>query len=350
MEYNDYLSFIKYSIADCDEVPDCTERIDWRDFLSFCNCQGIAGLVFGGLERAGLKIGSERLFEWVSHSEAIKKQNILLNRRCKSITKFFTQKGLRSCILKGQANGLMYPYPEKRTPGDIDIWVEGDVKEIISMVREQAPNAHYEYHHVEMPVFSDVAVEVHYRPAYLPVWWKNRRLQKYIDAERERQFCNRSLLDGSEIGRLTDDFNAVVLMAHMFGHFFSSRNNLKQVIDYYYLLKLGFSAKQRDEIVERFQKFGMMKYARGIMWIEHEVLGLDEQFLLVKPNETIGRLLLAETLNYGHELHYRSKLQTLMKRITNNLHLLRHFPAPVLVGPLYLVWHQWWKIKVSYFR
>ena len=92
---------------------------------------------------------------------------------------------------------------------------------------------------------------------------------------------------------------------------------------------------------------GVEKYAAGIMWIEQEILGLEENFLIVEPNKNIGELLLGYVVNYGVRPR-RNRLSLLFHRITDNLPLVRYFPSTVLIGPIYLIWHQWWKLKMKH--
>lgn len=343
--YKPYFDFIKFSIGNLPSVLENVGCIDWADFYSFCLKQGIAGLVFEGIENSSIKIPQNILFEWIGTVEKIKATNQLVDKRCGQISDFWTKRGYRSCIIKGQANAMMYPRPELRSPGDIDIWVDGDVKDIIRIAQRKAPDGHYSLHHVTMPVFSDISIEVHYRPVFLDNWWKDKQLKQYIDYVKEEQFENKKALNNgeTEICGLTDDFNALFLMLHMWHHLLSTRNNFKQLIDYYYLLKKGIAEAQKEQIGRLYCKLGVQKFAQGVMWIEQYALGLDDQFLLVEPDEKIGRLLLHETLHYGEKRVKKSRTNTFVKRVTNNLHLFWHFPTPVLIAPLYLIWHQWWK-------
>lgn len=116
-EKSAYLDFIKYAIDDETVIPDSAESIDWYDFLQFCNRHGIIGLVFEGIQKADIRINQNVLFQWLSYAEQIKQQNIIANQRIGQVQHFFDEKNCRNCILKGQANGLMYPKPEVRSPG-----------------------------------------------------------------------------------------------------------------------------------------------------------------------------------------------------------------------------------------
>ena len=341
-----YRDIIRFSLAVNQSVSDCLAGIDWEDFYEFCHRHSISGVVLGGIDRANIRIDQKVLFEWISLSEKIKRRNEILNKRVVEISEWFRERGYRSVILKGQANALMYPNPEMRCPGDIDIWVEGDEKTVIKMIMEQWAEAHYSIHHIDMPAFKDVSVEVHYRPIYLRNWFVDKKLARYISSIEEQQFGNKVLLEGKEIGHLTDDFNAVYEMLHMYAHFFSSRNSFKQFIDYYYLLKRGLSESQKAEVAARFKEFKVDKYARGIMWIMKDTLGLDESFLIVEPSERIGQAILRESMRYG--TFSARKFWCVLQQFVGNLRLVLLFPGEVIIAPAFLVWHQWWRLKMRW--
>lgn len=357
-KYKPYLDFVRYSVNSNSKLPDSSKDIDWVDFYAFCIRQGIVGVVFGGLENSGIKLPQKEFFDWIGTAEAIKVSNQIINERCGQISRFWEGMGYRSCILKGQANAMMYPKPELRCPGDIDIWVDfhKDVRyeedlaaEIIRIALRESPEGHFSLHHVTMPVYKDTLVEVHYRPIFLENWWKDKKLQQYIDKIKNAQFENEVTLlnDKTKICRLTDEFNALFLLLHMWHHLLSTRNNLKQLIDYYYLLTRSFSTNQKEKIGKLFQEFGVCKYASGIMWIEQQVLGLPRECLIVGPDEKVGHILLKEILHYGENRKKQGKFGILLSRVMRNLNLFRYFPLPVLIAPVYLVWHQWWKINMK---
>ena len=342
-----YYDFIKYAIGSEAKVPQCCNDMDWRGLLDFCRRHSIAGVVFGAIEKLdneNIRLPQDVLFEWIGAAGSIKNKNRIIDRQAIAISRFFEEKGYRSCILKGQANATMYPRPELRSPGDIDIWVEGKTEDIIRLALQEAPQGRYSRHHVKMPVFDDTSVEVHYRPIFLDNWLLDRRFKKILAEVEERQFTHRITLGGNnmQVGSLTDDFNSLYQMLHIWHHLLSTRNNLKQLLDYYYLLKRGLTSEEKDWTTRQFKWLGVEKYARGIMWIEQNVLGLDAQYLIVQPDEKIGRLLLRYVLSYGVR-HKRSKAGLLIHRVTDNLPLMYHFPSAVLINPLYLIWHQWWK-------
>ena len=173
----------------------------------------------------------------MAESQMLEKANVRLNDAAIQVTEWFRKKGFRTCILKGQGNALMYPNPYSRTPGDIDIWVEGGDKRVISFVRSILPHEKACYHHIEFPSYKGVEVEVHYRPSFLLCFWHDRKLQKYYERVKEEQFSHRVMLgEQGEIAIPTVEFNLIFQLTHIYAHLMNEGIGLRQLLDYYYVL------------------------------------------------------------------------------------------------------------------
>ena len=167
----------------------------------------------------------------------VEKVNVRLNDAAIQVSEWFRKKGFRTCILKGQGNALMYPNPYSRTPGDIDIWVEGEDKRVISFVRSISPHEKACYHHIEFPSYKGVEVEVHYRPSFLLCFWHNRKLQKYYERVKEELFSHRVMLgEQGEIAIPTVEFNLIFQLTHIFSHLMNEGIGLRQLLDYYFVI------------------------------------------------------------------------------------------------------------------
>ncbi len=167
----------------------------------------------------------------------LEKANVRLNDTAIQVSEWFRKKGFRTCILKGQGNALMYPNPYSRTPGDIDIWVEGGDKRVISFVRSISPHEKACYHHIEFPSYKGMEVEVHYRPSFLLCFWHNRKLQKYYERVKEEQFSHQVMLgEQGEIAIPTVEFNLIFQLTHIFSHLMNEGIGLRQLVDYYFVI------------------------------------------------------------------------------------------------------------------
>mgnify|MGYP001467867217 CR=1 FL=1 len=200
----------------------------------------IYSILFDGIKKLPaehVEMEKELLLRWMAESQMLEKANVRLNDTAIQVSEWFRKKGFRTCILKGQGNALMYPNPYSRTPGDIDIWVEGGDKRVISFVRSISPHEKACYHHIEFPSYKGVEVEVHYRPSFLLCFRHNRKLQKYYERVKEEQFSHRVMLgEQGEIAIPTVEFNIIFQLTHIYSHLMNEGIGLRQLLDYYYVL------------------------------------------------------------------------------------------------------------------
>ena len=235
-----FFDFLRFCIGSAKEIPDSLKEVDWKELYAIAKKQALLGVLFYGIKKlpaeyVGMK--KELLLQWMAESQMLEKANVRLNDAAIQVSEWFRKKGFRTCILKGQGNALMYPNPYTRTPGDIDIWVEGEDKRVISFVRSISPHEKACYHHIEFPLYKGVEVEVHYRPSFLLCFWHNRKLQKYYERVKEEQFSHRVMLgEQGEIAIPTVEFNLIFQLTHIYAHLMNEGIGLRQLVDYYYVL------------------------------------------------------------------------------------------------------------------
>ena len=235
-----FFDFLRFCISSAKEIPDSLKEADWKELYAIAKKQCLVGILFDGIkklpaEHVGMK--KELLLQWMAESQMLEKANVRLNDAAIQVSEWFRKKGFRTCILKGQGNALMYPNPYSRTPGDIDIWVEGGDKRVISFVRSISPHEKACYHHIEFPSYKGVEVEVHYRPSFLLCFRHNRKLQKYYERVKEEQFSHRVKLgEQGEIAIPTMEFNLIFQLTHIYAHLMNEGIGLRQLVDYYYVL------------------------------------------------------------------------------------------------------------------
>ena len=342
-----YLRILAYGLADDASITHPNvEAVNWKKFYSFCETQAILGIGLQCIDKlksqlgGDLKIPQDILLQWIGLVEQIKAQNQLLNERTKGIIEYFKSHGKRSCILKGQGNAQMYPEPKLRTPGDIDVWLEGTKREIVKFVHNRYPDINVQYHHMAYPVFDDVEVEIHYYPSFCYNKWNNYKLQKYFIENSNEQFKNKT-----NIGYCvpTVSFNLIFQLSHMMRHFFTQGIGLRHAIDYYYLLMQEMTMQQKEETVATMKGCGMYKFFRALMWIEVTILGLNSNVDIVEPHERAGRMVLTEMLkggNFGHQYDrkQKGKIAFYAEQMLHNMNYIAEFPSEPMSRPFALVW------------
>ncbi len=351
-----FFDFLRFCIGSDSEIPSSLKEADWKELYAIAQKQCLVGVLFDGIKKLPaehVEMEKELLLRWMAESQMLEKANVRLNDAAIQVSEWFRKKGFRTCILKGQGNALMYPNPYSRTPGDIDIWVEGGDKQVIYFVRSISPHEKTCYHHIEFPSYKGVEVEVHYRPSFLLCFWHNRKLQKYYKRVKEEQFLHRVMLgEQGEIAIPTVEFNLIFQLTHIYAHLMNEGIGLRQILDYYYVLISDDLSLIRDRVQKELKELGLWKFAGGIMYIMQEVFGMPASHLIVPPNEKYGRFVLNEVLeagNFGrHDARNRfgrSQLGHNLQRIYRDMRLVRYFPAEALCEPLFRIWHFFWRMK-----
>ena len=350
-----FFDFLRFSIGSESEIPSSLKEVDWKELYRIAQKQCLVGILFDGIQMlppAEVGMSKDLLLQWMMQCQMLEKANVRLNDAAIQVSEWFRKKGFRTCILKGQGNALLYPNGLHRTPGDIDIWVEGGDKQVISFVRSISPHEKACYHHIEFPSYKGVEVEVHYRPSFLLCFWHNRKLQKYYERVKEEQFSHRVMLgEQGEIAIPTVEFNLIFQLTHIYAHLMNEGIGLRQLLDYYFLL-LHADMKDVTELQRNLKHIGIWKFAGAIMYIMQEVFGMPVSRLIVPPNEKYGKFVLNEVLEAGNFGKHdernrfgRSQLGHNLQRVYRDMRLVRYFPAEALSEPIFRTWHFFWRLR-----
>ncbi|MDY6092063.1 MAG: nucleotidyltransferase family protein, partial [Prevotella sp.] len=321
--------------------------------------------------------------------------------------------GLSTCILKGQGNLLNYPehLRKRRQCGDIDVWtvckngipiavqtakdkaeyVESHgrkaVIEYVKMQHRLEGNKEkpvIRYHHIESPKIDGTEVEVHFRPCYAHSPLRNWRMQRWFKDHADVCMKNKTHM-GFAVP--TASVNVVYQMCHLFSHYFDEGLGLRQLMDYYFALRvwhndvmeckdlqsqgmwsegLGTPVLSKEEVMSVLCAFGMGKFAGAVMFVLHEVFAMptqlsinDEQltiddclWLLCEPNEKEGKKLLEEIMKGGNFGQYDTRDAALKKggmmkhglwKLKRVMRLISSYPEEALWEPVFRVWHLGWR-------
>lgn len=311
----------------------------WEEVFGISREQALATICFAAVKALPSEqqpADKELWRKWLWQTTKTMRANELLELRTREALAYFRTRGFRCCVLKGQGAGGLYPQPQLRTPGDIDLWLVGGRQRIYNLSKRELGNVTgANYHHIHYPIFHDVEVEAHIYPSFLSHPLLNRRF---------RRFCAAHQPDDT---RTTPPlaFDRVYILLHCYRHVCGHGVGLKQFLDYYFVLRQGFTEEERQETVHVLGSLRMTAFARAAMWVMKHVFGLEDRFLLCEPDEREGRFLLSEifqTGNMGHsETRFdwsgRTPLQRFLMNQRRNWHLLAHYPHEVLWSPAFSI-------------
>ena len=360
-----FFAFLKYCLGYKGDMSRVIAGINWQELYSFASKQALLGLCFDGIERLGKEypeelkqnpIGRELLMTWMGKAQQIRRQNMKVNAVAGKLFAMLRVDGLRCCILKGQGNALMYPNPYSRTPGDIDVWINASRERIMKYTQKKFElGDDIRLQHLETAL-DGVPVELHFFPCSMnnPIY--HARLQKWFRRNADLQ-CSHivGLPDGAgDIAIPTTAFNVVYQLTHLYHHFFDEGIGMRQIIDYYYVVNNDELLAIKDTLQKELKHLGLWKFARAVMYVLHEALGLPEEKMIAPMDEKRGKLLLAEILNggnfgqhftkYGHFTQQGMAKKYFLK-IWRNMHFVRYYPVEALSEPIFRTWHFFWRMK-----
>lgn len=330
---------------------------EWHETYKWATKQALLGICFAGIKQLSKEQAppKELLYKWFGAAQSIIKRNVQLTDKCRTLQQELKEKGIRSAILKGQGIALYYDEQLQtlRQAGDIDVYVDCGRKRAIEIAKQfGVENPRWDYKHLHLAVWPDTEVEMHYRVEVLLNLWKNRKLQRWFDAHKE------DIFDDTEKGGITTpntSFNLFYILLHIYRHFLYEGVGMRQLMDYYFVL-CHADMTDKTEIIKTLKEFGMMRFARGIMWVMQDVFGLEKERLYCEPLESEGRYILQEVMAGGNFGHHDSRLKkgggklgTIKAVCKHNWHLVSHYPNDVIWAPVWFVWHKSWKLTRRFF-
>jgi len=368
---NVFIDFLQYSIGTRKEAPVIPDEKTWLGIYQLAKSQTLVGIFFDGISRLP-QVPKPILYSWLNEAEQIRRSNMHLNKTAAKVFASLQKDQVECCILKGQGNTLMYPNPYSRTPGDIDIWINasrGDIEKYIRAnfkLKEKIVLQH------ASTQIDGVEVELHFFPNMCTNPLYNHRWQKWFQAKAAQQ-CNHIVDLPDEAGHITiptPSFNVIYQLCHMQHHFFDEGLGLRQVVDYFYVLKTYHAESldslsdqtdrlHKEDINQLLNHLGLKKFAGAMMYLQHEVLGIEPECLIVPVDEERGKLLLGEILNGGNfgrsDTKYGNLTQQKMARkfFTKTwrvFHFARLFPEESLCEPIFRVYHFGWRLYTNHIK
>lgn len=376
-----FFSLIQVALGRLDMLPRLPSRCQWAEMLDTAVRQSLVGVCGSGVERLPEEQRPPRdiAVKWAYLVSRIEERNRWMNVKCGEITELMAADGFSSCILKGQGMAALYPNPLRRQSGDIDLlcWPKDagpsdcGMKAVVAYVRRNAGMDQVVYHHAEMhTAFSrgadgrvsfvpaggpdDIEIEVHYRPSWFFSPLRNRRFQRW--ALRHRGEMRLSPDGGFFFPE--PSYNALYILVHIYRHLFDEGIGLRQLLDYYYVLKeIRRDSAAAESLRGMLRQLGMMKFARAVMYVLREVFGMEESDMPVEADVREGRFLLSEIIQAGNFGQYdeRSKAQpgeSLTARFTRRQkrvsRFLLHYPEETVCAPLWTFGQRMWRWKNGY--
>lgn len=335
---------------------------EWEKVYCMAKIHTILGICFAGVKRlqeTEYCVPVSLFMQWLAMAAKIQQRNEDMDKKTAEVWALLRKAGLDCAVLKGQGVAQYYRNIDEgldlkanslgmlRQSGDIDVWVKGGFDVVNDFVQKTRPTDDIAYHRFHYDMYADTEVELHHRPTLMRNLFDDRRLQQWCDSFGTDTFVMTD--KGFAIPSL--EFNRIFILTHIYRHFLFEGIGLRQLMDYYFVLKASPQpSPEREEEITLIKRIGMQKFAAAVMWVLEHVFGLEREYMLCEPDEKEGRFFLNEIMltgNFGHgDSRYTGHSK--VKRMTKHgLHLLMRYPSEVIWTPIWLVYHKVWRYRKS---
>ena len=177
----------------------------------------------------------------------------------------------------------------------------------------------------------------------------NARLQRWLEE-------NSPFRDGSTLVYPDARFNAVFCMAHMYRHYLVGGLGLRQMMDYYYVLRV-LPAAERGPAMRTLKRLGMGRFAAATMLALQYNFGLEDEYLLCKPDRKRGGKLINDMIKMGNfgildsrnlSKDGESKLARFHRKNRRVFSYLRLYPREILWAPFSRLNQYFWRLFRGY--
>lgn len=350
---------LQVSIGGKSRISKIPTPSEWEEIFTICKIQTLLGIAFAGISRLPIeqRPPKQLLGRWYSLAHRIIDQNKSMNVVCSTITDKYQKLGFWCCILKGQGNLIYYPKHLRllRMSGDVDMWMDENanarfpIRSLLNYLLKEFNCGKIVYNHVEVKDLT-VKMEIHFRPSWLNNPFRNVLLQQWFSAigKDRLEIAN---IDGEEFPMPAIEFNVIYQLLHIYKHLFLEGVGLRQLLDYYMVLKkMRESGLDKEEALCVMRKFHLIRFASAVMHVLQKVFGMPDEFLIVKPDVKEGEFLLSEMLRSGNFGQYDDRLshtaspvKHAIEKTKRNFHLVTHYPNEVLWEPFFRLYHFLWR-------
>ena len=323
----------------------------WSHLFKMAKHQALLGVLNAGVHRLPAQQQPPEfiLADWDRLTERVSEIYERHERQAGELEELLRKLGLRGCILKGTALARLYPEPCRRQGGDIDLWVPGPRKAVLKAFSDRFDVHDILYQECKVEIFDDTVVELHFHPTKMYNPFCNARFQRWC--ERHSPVSDDKVLSYPDA-----EFNAVFCMAHMYRHYIVGGLGLRQMMDYYYVLR-ELPAASRGQAMHTLKRLGMSRFAAATMLALKYNFGLEDEYLLCKPDQKHGSKLIKDLIGMGNfgVLDKRNraaagetKLHRFLRRNRRTFSNIRHYSREVLWAPLSRLSQYLWRLTQGY--
>ncbi len=276
----------------------------------------------------------------------------------KYVVNILKQNEIPVIVLKGVATGSLYPVPELRKSGDIDLLIpknipESAIKQVMLAVGFHLSEEQHANHHIAFVTDEGIHVEIH---TMLAEPFAYKKINRAI--EQQGTLCWEHIhvaeIMGIDLPILDKPFHAYELLLHMLQHFMYAGFGLKLLCDWVMIWRVNWSQEEKDLFNSLIEEAGLCGFAEAITAVCQKFLGLSMEAFDRSINQTdmAGKMLreILDAEEFGNSDSNRmvmmngTGVSAYVKEFHHQMHL--NFPK---AGKCILLWPILWMITLVRF-
>jgi len=317
---------------------------DWQKIYDLSAEQGLTGIVFSAIEKlpkAQLP-GMDLLTDWLGQVEYIKSCNEEYRKNAHELLELFRSKGIVPVVLKGEACARYFPDPDRRSLGDLDIflledsdtpkmggheWAYEEGNRLASILGAEVELHDYKHSHI---LWNGLTVENH------------RLLTTARGSQAKKDFENhlQAIIPSA-------NFEALFLTVHAYQHFMEGELSIRQLCDWAMFVKVCHAEVDWKMYYMWMERLGISRFSEALRWITQYQFAIEGEYPdKATDSERLARHLLDDTLYGRHETMSAENIvryriwQT--KRIFRDSWKYRMFRGEnVVVAYAKMMWNHW---------
>lgn len=246
--YNTVINLIKSGIYN--KPVTVPENVDFDRVYALCKEHGLIALVYYGIKASRLDINQDILNKFENDIMMYILSDTKTDVIFSELSNIFDESKIDYMPIKGVVMREMYPKPEMRTMGDIDILIkEEQFKDISELMTKYGYELANESRHEYIYVKNTAVVELH--KSLIPVYHED--YYNYFGIGWERVASNRN----SRYSMSSED-EYIYLLAHMAKHYRDGGVNVLHMVDIWVYLRNN--KLDSDYLKKELEKLGLYKF------------------------------------------------------------------------------------------
>lgn len=279
---------------------------DWERLLCLAQSHAVSAVLYDVLETC-----PDVPVDCMKRLQRETQEVVLANYRLLFLTSYLVaylgRHGITAVTLKGAATAALYPVPEYRKSGDVDLLIplEADRERALQLLLQagfQTVGQQLALHHVSLKNAEGITVELHHT---LTEPFDDQRVNQYLErllAEYGRHIVKNKTW-GLELTEPADAYHAFYLVLHMLQHFLREGFGLKNLCDWTLFWNREVGEEEKQRFLELLEQSGTGQFVRVLTAACVLQMGLSQEKAAFLQTETVpGELVqafLKEVLEAG---------------------------------------------------